>query len=99
MRKPRRKMTKKEPTRNCVRASSVAFVFYANLVAIVMTVVAVNPMPVPVVRGPRGITIISIRSVVSIRIIAIAISVTRITIIAISIRRIPESDSYAPDSD
>jgi hypothetical protein len=81
--------------------ASFEFVFYANLIAIVVMIpmVAVSPMPVAVVGGPCGITIISIRSVVSIRIIAIAISVTRITIIAISIRRIPKSDSYAPDSD
>ena len=90
LRKPRRKMTKKEPTRNCVRASSVAFVFYANLVAIVMMVVAVNPMPVPVVRGARGIAIVSIRSVVSIRVIAI--------VIAVPIGRITKSDSHAPNS-
>jgi hypothetical protein len=85
--------------------ASLEFVFYANLIAIVVMIpmVAVSPMPVAVpvavVGGPCGITIISIRSVVSIRIIAIAISVTRITIIAISIRRIPKSDSYAPYSD
>ena len=97
LRKPRRKMTKKEPTRNCVRASSVAFVFYANLVAIVMTVVAVNPMPVPVVRGTRGITIVSIRSVVSIRVIAITIRVIAI-VIAVPIGRITKSDSHAPNS-
>ena len=77
---------------------SVEFVFYAKLVAIVMMmpVMAVDPMPVPVVRGARGIAIVSIRSVVPIRVIAIAV---RIVVIAIPVAWIPKSDSYAPDSD
>jgi hypothetical protein len=57
-------------------------------------VVTVNPVPVPVVRGARGIAIVSIRSVVPIRVIAIAIR-----IVAIPIGRIIKSDPYAPDSD
>jgi len=62
-----------------------------------MTVVAVNPMPVPVVRGARGIAIVSIRSVVSIRVIAITIRVIAI-VIAVPIGRITKSDSHAPNS-
>jgi hypothetical protein len=87
---------KKELARNRVRASSVEFVFYANLVAIVMMipVVTVNPMPVPVVRRARGIAIVSIRSVVPIRVIAI-----RIVVIAIPVSWITKCDSYAADSD
>ncbi len=96
MRKLRRKFAKKELARNRVRASSVEFVFYANLVAIVMMIpmVTVNPMPVPVVRRARGIAIVSIRSVVPIRVIAI-----RIVVIAIPVSWITKSDSYAADSD
>jgi hypothetical protein len=59
-------------------------------------VVAVNPMPVPIVRGPRGITIISIRSVVSVRIIAISVWIA--VIVAVPVGWIPESDSYAPNT-
>jgi hypothetical protein len=61
-----------------------------------MPVVTVNPVPVPVVRGTRGIAIVSIRSVVSVRVIAIAI---RIVVIAIPVGWITKSDPYAPDSD
>lgn len=59
-------------------------------------VVTVNPMPVPVVRRARGIAIVSIRSVVPIRVIAIVI---RIVVIAIPVSWITKSDSYAADSD
>jgi hypothetical protein len=95
LRKLRSKFAKKELARNRIRASSVEFVFYAKLVAIVMmmTVVAVNPMPVPVVRRARGIAIVSIRSVVPIRVIAIPVR-----IVAIPIGWITKSDSYAPNS-
>jgi hypothetical protein len=88
----------KELAQNRVRASSVEFVFYANLVAIVMMIplVPVNPMPVPVVRRARGIAIVSIRSVVPIRVIAIVI---RIVVIAIRVSWMTKSDSYAADSD
>lgn len=94
-----RKFAKKELARNRVRASSVEFVFYASLVAIVMMIpmVSVSPMPVPVVRGARGIAIVSIRSVVSVRVVAIAIRIA--VVIAIPVARIAKSDSYAPDSD
>jgi hypothetical protein len=98
LRKLRSKFAKKELARNRIRASSVEFVFHATLVAIVMMmpVMAVDPMPVPVVRGASGIAIVSIRSVVPIRVIAIAV---RIVVIAIPVGWIPKSDSYAPDSD
>jgi hypothetical protein len=52
---------------------------------------------VPVVRRAGGIAIVPIRSIVSVRIIAV--SVTRIAIIAVSIGRITKSNSYAPNSD
>jgi hypothetical protein len=58
-----------------------------------MAVMAVNSMPIV---GASVITIVSIRSVVSVRVIAIAI---RIVVIAIPVGWIPKSDSYAPDSD
>ncbi len=90
--------SKKKLARTFIRASSLESVSYANLIAIVMIpMVAVNPMPVPVVRGPRGIAIVSIRSVVSVRVIAIAIWIA--VIVAVPVGWIPESDSYAPNSD
>jgi hypothetical protein len=56
-----------------------------------MTAVAVNPVPVvPVVSVSPRIAIVPVWSVVS---------VTWIAIIAISIRRITKSNSYAADSD
>jgi hypothetical protein len=58
-----------------------------------MTAVAVNPVPVvPVVSVSPRIAIVPVWSVVS-------VSVTWIAIIAISIRRITKSNSYAADSD
>jgi hypothetical protein len=63
-----------------------------------MTAVAVNPVPVvPVVSVSPRIAIVPVWSVVSVRIISV--SVTWIAIIAISIRRITKSNSYAADSD
>jgi hypothetical protein len=59
--------------------------------------VAVVTMPVPVVRWAPGIAVVPIRSVVSVRVIAIAIRIA--VVVAIPVARIAESDSYAPDSD
>ena len=90
---------KKKLARNLIRASSLAFVSYANLIAIVVMIpmVAVNPMPVPVVRGPRGIAIVSIWSVVTVRVIAISVWIA--VIVAVPVGWISESHSYAPNSD
>jgi hypothetical protein len=59
--------------------------------------VAVVTMPVPVVRWAPGIAVVPIRSVVSVRVIAIAIRIA--VVVAIPVGWIPKSDSYAPDSD
>jgi hypothetical protein len=89
---------KKELARNLIRASSVELVFYANLIAVVMMItMVVDPVPVPVVRGPPGIAIVPIRPVISIRIIAVAIRVIAI-VIAVPITWIPKPHSYAPNS-
>ena len=72
-----------------LRASSVGFVPYVNLVPIVvmMTVVAVIAVSVgPVVCRPRIIAVVRIRSVIAIWIIAVAV------------RRITKSDSDSPDA-
>ena len=58
--------------------------------------VAVVTMPVPVVRWAPGIAVVPIRSVVSVRVIAIAIRIA--VVVAIPIGWITKSDSYAPNS-
>jgi hypothetical protein len=71
---------------------------YTELVPIVMmSVMVVNPMPVPVVRRSRRIAIVSMRSVVSIRIIAVAIRIITV-VITVPVSRITESDSHTPDA-
>ena len=94
--------SKKKLARNLIRASSLEFVSYANLIAIVVMIpmVAVNPMPIipiiPIVPGSVVVIAIGpIGSVVSVRIIPVA--VTRIAIVAVSISWIPESNSNAPN--
>jgi len=59
--------------------------------------VAVVTVPVPVVRGARGIAVVAIRSIVSIWIIAISVGVA--VVVAIPVSRIAKSDAYAPNSD
>jgi hypothetical protein len=63
----------------------------------VIAMVTVNPVPVvPIVRRACIIAIVSIRSVVPIRVIAVSI---RIVVIAIPVGWIAKSDPYAADSD
>ena len=90
----------KELARNRFQASSVDLTSQISLVpvsVVMMTVVAVNAMPVvPGVRGTPVIAIVRRWPVVSIRIIPV--SVTGIAVITISVTRItkPNSDSANP---
>jgi hypothetical protein len=71
---------------------------YIKLVAIVvmmMAVVAVNSRPI-VVPGTGVVSRVPIRSVVTVRVIAVSI---RIVVVAVLVSWIPNSNSYAPDSD
>ncbi len=82
-------LPKKRAGAEDLRASSVGFVPYVNLVPIVvmMTVVAVIAVSVgPVVCRPRIIAVVRIRSVIA------------IWIVAVSVRWIAKSDPDSPDA-
>src|SRR5437868_8668735 len=88
--------SKKKLARTLIRASSLEFVSYANLIAIVVMIPMVAVITVPAVPVRPIIAIVPVRSVVSVRVIAISVWVT--VIVAVPVGWISESDSYAPNS-